>query len=93
MSIWDNIKKCHLIEETIAHIVADLKIFDIKYCEGVGISDYLVITSDAAGNYKIINKDKYICKRFPCSNYVNLVLNNSLSKSSYVTSCMNALQQ
>lgn len=79
-----------LTGEAIAHIVEDLlKKFDvnIQNCVGIGTDSCSTMASEVKGAAKELMKKAIYAKRCPCSNHV---LNNSLARSSRVSSCMNA---
>lgn len=74
----------------LAHIVIDLcnKFdLDLQYLIGIGTDSCSVMASDMKGACHELMKVAIHARRCPCNNHV---LNNSLLKSSNVTSCRNA---
>lgn len=74
----------------LAHIVIDLcKKFglDLKNCVGIGTDSCSVMSSEVKGAVTELMKLATHAKKCPCNNHI---LNNSLAKSSKVTSCRNA---
>ncbi|KAJ8928690.1 hypothetical protein NQ314_018700 [Rhamnusium bicolor] len=78
-----------LIGIALAHIVEDLchKFnIDLTWCVGIGTDSCSVMASDTKGAVYELSKKSTDAKRCPCSNHV---LNNSLARSSKVSSCRN----
>lgn len=80
-----------LTGEAITHIVENLLMkldVDIKNCVGIGTNSCSTMASEVQGAAKVLMKKAIYAKRCPCSNHV---LNNSLARSSSVSSCIERL--
>lgn len=77
----------------LAHIVEDVLhkfSLDINKCVGVGTDSCSVMSSKVSGAVQEIMKRAVNAKRCPCANHA---LNNSLSKTTNVPSCRNAMKK
>lgn len=74
----------------LAHIVIDLCMkfgLDLSDCVGIGTDSCSVMASEVKGAVSEVTKIATHARKCPCNNHI---LNNSLAKSSNVTSCRNA---
>lgn len=85
----DGPKELRLTGIALAKIVESLCYkfdIDLAFCVGIGTDSCSVMASEVKGAVQELSKKAIHAKRCPCNNHA---LNNSLAKSSNVTSCRN----